>query len=68
MQSSTILIYYFISAGIKVLVVTGSPYDNGRRTEIIDLEDSSFTCSKVNQFPVRLSRSTGGLVGSTPFV
>ena len=68
MQSSTILIHYFISAGIKVLVVTGSPWNNGRRTEIIDLEDSSFTCSKVNQFPVKLYGSTGGLVGSTPFV
>ena len=68
MQSSTILIHYFISAGIKVLVVTGYPWDNGRRTEIIDLEDSSFTCSKVNQFPIKLYGSTGGLVGSTPFV
>ena len=70
MQSSTILIHYFISAGIKVLVVTGvgSTWDDGRRTEIIDLEDSSFTCSKVNQFPVSLYASTGGLVGSTPFV
>ena len=70
MQSSTILIHYFISAGEKVLVVTGvgSTWDNGRRTEIIDLEDSSFTCSKVNQFPVKLRGSTGGLVGSTPFV
>ena len=67
-QSSTILIHYFISAGEKVLVVTGSPSNNGRRTEIIDLEDSSFTCSKVNQFPVKLRGSTGGLVGSTPFV
>ena len=68
MQSSTILIHYFISAGIKVLVVNGLDWDNGRRTEIIDLEDSSFTCSKVNQFPVSLLASAGGLVGSTPFV
>ena len=68
MQSLTILIHYFISAGEKVLVVNGVPWDNGRRTEIIDLEDSSFTCSKVNQFPVKLYGSTGGLVGSTPFV
>jgi len=57
-----------IPPGEKVLIVTGLPYDNGRRSEIIDLEDSSFTCSKVNQFPVRLYASTGGLVGSTPFV
>ena len=68
MQSLTILIHYFISAGEKVLVVNGAPWDNGRRTEIIDLEDSSFTCSKVNQFPVSLLASAGGLVGSTPFV
>ena len=58
---------YFL-AGQKILIVNGKSWDNGRRTEIIDLEDSTYTCSKVNQFPDRLCSSTGGLVGSTPFV
>ena len=54
--------------GSKVLVVTGDPFGNGRHTEIIDLEDSSFSCSKVEQFPKVLYGAVGGLIGQTPFV
>ena len=52
----------------KALVVTGSPYRNGKQSEIIDLEDATFECTLVNQFPVELYFAIGGLVGETPMV
>ena len=55
--------------GTKVLITTGEPYTDGRNTEIIDLEDSSFSCTKVKQFPVKLYGASGGLMnGQKPFI
>ena len=51
-----------------MLVATGSPGNNGIYTEIIDLDNPSFTCSKVRQFPIKSSYATGGLVGQTPLI
>ena len=51
-----------------MLIASGRPSSNGRYTEIIDLEDPSFTCSKVNKFPIDKYYATGGLVGQTPFI
>ena len=39
-----------------------------KHTEIIDLEDSSFNCPNVNDFPTKLSGATGGTIGETPFI
>ena len=52
----------------KVLVITGKPFDNGRKTEILDLMDPAFTCSGIQDFPVDLFYGTGGLIGEIPFV
>ena len=48
----------------KVLIVTGGP----QKTEIIDIKDPSFNCTKPKQFPVSWSHAVGGLVGQVPFV
>ena len=51
------------------MIATGYPYDNGRNTEIVDLEDSNFSCTKVEPFPVKLHGATGGLMkGQKPFI
>ena len=51
------------------MIATGYPYDDGRNTEIIDVEDSNFRCTKVEQFPVKLHGASGGLMnGQTPFI
>ena len=52
--------------GTKVLVVTG--HLDALDTEIIDLENSKFACSKVGKFPKTLFHANGGLVGKTPMV
>ena len=52
--------------GTKVLVVTG--HLDALDTEIIDLENSKFACSKVGKFPKILFKANGGLVGKTPMV
>ena len=52
----------------KILVTSGSPFDNGQNTEIIDLEDSTFNCTKVGQFPAKYYGGIGGLVHQIPFV
>merc|ERR1712062_970594 len=55
-----------ITSGTKVLVATG--YGSvGQITEIIDVEDSSFSCT-LSQFPTRVYSATGGLVGDTPLI
>ena len=54
------------SVGSKVLVATG--VHSGGNTEVIDLEDSSFSC-KLNQFPEPgLSLGSGGFVDGTAFL
>merc|ERR1711953_1144321 len=54
------------TSGTKVLVATG--YGSvGQITEIIDVEDSSFSCT-LSQFPTRVYSATGGLVGDTPLI
>ena len=51
-------------ATTKVLVVTGGSLT----TEIIDLGDSSFQCTKVEKFPKKLYFANGGMVGKIPMV
>ena len=51
------------------MIATGSPSGDGRNTEIVDLEDSNFSCTKVEPFPVKLYGATGGLMkGQKPFI
>ena len=51
------------------MVFTGYPYDNGRKTEIIDVENSTFACTKLKSFPARLQKATAGFInGQTPFL
>ena len=51
------------------MLVTGLPQDNGRKTEIVDVEDSNFSCTNIEQFPVMLYAASGGLMnGQTPFI
>jgi len=51
------------------LIATGFPHGDGRNTEIIDVEDSSFSCTNIGQFPIKLAGATGGLInGQTPFI
>ena len=49
-------------------MVTGLPEDNGRNTEIIDLENPSYNCEKIKPFPINLYGATGGLVLQKPMV
>ena len=50
-----------------MLIVTGD--GSNRQTEIIDMKDPSFKCTKPKQFPVSSwSYAVGGLVGQVPFV
>ena len=51
------------------MIATGDPSDDGRNTEIVDLEDSNFSCTKVEPFPFKLYGATGGLMkGQKPFI
>ena len=57
-----------LSDETKVLIATGSGYDNGRNTEILDMEDPFFACPTVELFPVKMYRGVGALVKETPFI
>ena len=40
-----------------------------RKTEIIDLEDSTFTCANtLPDFPTKLTTAAGGLISDTPVI
>ena len=54
--------------GNKVLVATGSMGGTSLLTEIIDLKNSSFSCTKVGKFPTYLFLANGGWVGNKPMV
>ena len=61
--------YCCFTGGTKILIATGYPYDDGRNTEIVDVEDSNFRCTKVEQFPIKLTGATCGLMnGQKPFI
>ena len=62
-----IIYKYLCKIGSKILIVTGDPLDNGINMEIVDVEDSSFTC-QFEAFPVRLYGATGGLINGLPFL
>ena len=52
-----------------MLITTGESSNDGRNTEIIDVEDSSFSCPQIKQFPVKLYGAIGGLMtGQVPFI
>ena len=51
------------------MIATGYPLDNGIKSEIVDVEDSNFSCTNIERFPIKLSGATGGLMnGKTPFI
>ena len=51
------------------MIVTGMPYNDGRKTEIVDVENSNFACTNLKPFPVRMYGATAGLINDqTPFV
>ena len=58
----------------KILIASGFndlayPHDDIRESEIIDVEDPNFSCTKVDPFPETLVGATGGLMnGQIPFI
>ena len=51
------------------MISTGIPDEYGRVTEIIDVEQSKFNCTKIEQFPKQLYAASGALMnGQTPFI
>ena len=55
--------------GTKILIVSGSPDTDGRNMEILDVENSSFSCKRLPLFPIKLRDATGALIGGeTPFI
>ena len=51
------------------MIATGSPTDDGINLEIVDVEDSNFSCANIKQFPITLIAAAGGLMnGQTPFI
>ena len=51
------------------MIATGYPSDDGINSEIVDVEDSNFSCTNIEQFPAKLAGASGGLMyGQTPFI
>ena len=52
----------------KLLAATGYPYDNGRKVEVIDLDNPSKTCILSADFPYGLENAVGGFTSSGPMI
>ena len=51
------------------MIATGYPSDDGINSEIVDVEDSNFSCTNIEQFPEKFHAATGGLInGQKPFI
>ena len=44
------------------MIATGSPFSDGINSEIVDVEDTNFSCTYVEDFPLKLYRASGGLM------
>ena len=53
----------------RVLIATGLPYENGRKTEIVDLSDPTFECQGLPDYPLNTKDGGGGLLANnTPII
>ena len=51
------------------MIATGFPPDDGINSEIVDVENSNFSCTNIEQFPIKLLGATGGLMnGQKTFI
>ena len=51
------------------MITTGYPSYDGINSEIVDVEDSNFSCTNIEQFPEKFHAATGGLInGQNPFI
>jgi hypothetical protein len=52
------------------LIVTGTPNDNGTKTEILDLDDPTNICTSMGDYPIKVRYSVGAglLNGSVPII
>ena len=54
--------------GNYIIVTTGLLYESGRHTEIVDLNDSSFYCTGLPDFPIDVVYAAGGIVNGIPII
>ena len=52
--------YYLFQIDEKILITTGFPPDDGINSEIVDVENSNFSCTNIEQFPIKLLGAMGG--------
>ena len=60
--------YFTMNKFNKLLVATGVPYANGRKVEVIDLDNPSKTCILSADFPYGLENAVGGFTSSGPMI
>ena len=52
----------------KVLIVTGNPREESRKSEVINLDNEFETCQDFSHFPTNIERATGGLFFDSPLI
>ena len=56
------VVYLFMHPLGKLLVTTGYPYENGQKSEIIDLPNPGSVCEDLPDFPIQVGAASGGLL------
>ena len=54
--------------GHFVLIISGYPYSNGRKTEVLDLKNYKFTCPGLPDYPIKMAYGVGGMIGNVPLI
>ena len=56
------VVYLFMHPLGKLLVTTGYPYENGQKSELIDLLNPGSVCEDLPDFPIQVGAASGGLL------
>ena len=52
----------------KLLILTGSPDDEAKKIEVVDLKNPQNSCTLPEEFPTRLAFATGGFTKDGPLL
>ena len=52
----------------KLLILTGFPYNEAKKIEVVDLQNPLKSCSLPEEFPTRLARAVGGFTTDGPLL
>ena len=54
--------------GNAVMIITGQPFSQSVKTEVLDLGNVQSSCTMLTDFPIKNSAATGGIIRNKPII